>query len=433
MNTLEKTKTSWAGYLLIAIMTLSFLYFGVYRIATGQATMDTPTAFLTMLVVLIIGEAVSTATKAFVPSMFISATLFVIGFWTYFPKDILQLSGVASNMPGFLVMMMVVHLGTMLDFQELLRQWKTVFITLAGMLGILVVILTAGVYLLGPDTAAIAAPPLTGGFVAAMMMQSVAPTEHLALLAMAVYVLQGFVGYPLTSICLKKEGRAMLKKYRAGQLSVAQSNGKANEQKNAQVGASIFPHIPEKYKSDFTYLFTIVVLTVMSVYLDKLTGGYVSKYVWCLILGVLGTLFGFIKKNALVNARSMGFIYTLIMMFVFSYLSSVTPATLIQLLKDFALLIVLATAGVAIFSIPVGKMLGLSTPMSFALGLGTLAGGFPASYVLSVEAAKVLSSTSEEYQVLEDHFLPKTLVAGFISATSGSVFIAGIVMAFFFN
>ncbi len=43
-----------------------------------------------------------------------------------------------------LVMMMVVHLGTMLDIQELIDQWKTVVVTLAGMLGILVVILTVG-------------------------------------------------------------------------------------------------------------------------------------------------------------------------------------------------------------------------------------------------------------------------------------------------
>lgn len=84
-----------------------------------------------------------------------------------------------------LVMMMVVHLGTMLDIQELIDQWKTVVVTLAGMLGILVVILTVGTVILGKETAAVAAPPLTGGFVAAMMMQSVAPTEHLAILAMA--------------------------------------------------------------------------------------------------------------------------------------------------------------------------------------------------------------------------------------------------------
>ena len=431
MNTLQRSKKDYRiGYLLIAAMVVAFAYFGIYKIATGQAKMDTQTAFLTMLIVLVIGEVISTATKAFVPSMFISAVLFVLGFWTYFPKDILQLSGIASNLPTFLVMMMVVHLGTMLDLKELLRQWRTVLVTLAGMLGILVVILTVGAYFLGIETAAIAAPPLTGGFVAALMMQGVAPTEHLALLAMAVYILQGFVGYPLTSICLKKEGRAILKKYRSGEF-VAEGTGTPSVEEAG--GKSVFPQIHARFKSDFTYLLIMALLTVVSGYLEKLSMGYVSKYVWCLIIGVLGTAGGFIEKNSLVRARSMGFVYTLIMMFVFTQLSGVTPDTLTQLLKQFALLIAVSTVGIALFSIPVGKLLGLSTPMSFALGLGSIAGGFPASYTLSVEAAKVLSENEKEYKVLEDHMLPKTLIAGFVSATSGSVFIAGAVIAMFFK
>ena len=68
----------------------------------------------------------STATKAFVPSMFITAVLFVLGFWTYLPTDILQQAGIASNLPTFLVMMMVVHLGTMLDIQELIDQCQEI-------------------------------------------------------------------------------------------------------------------------------------------------------------------------------------------------------------------------------------------------------------------------------------------------------------------
>lgn len=433
MNTQTKPQNQLIGYLLLLIMAASFLYFGVYKVATGQVPMDTQTAFLTMLILLIIGEVISTATKAFVPSMFISAILFVIGFWVYLPKDILQLGGVAANLPTFLVMMMVVHLGTMLDIKELIAQWKTVIITLAGMLGILVVILAIGGPLMGMETAAIAAPPLTGGFVAAMMMQSVAPTEHLAILAMAVYVLQGFVGYPLTSICLKKEGRALLKDYRAGKLTSINVEPVIVNNQNDSKNNFLFPQIPAKYKSDFTYLFTMVVLTVMAAYLDKLSMGYVSKFVWALFLGVFGTALGFIEKSTLIRSRSMGLVYTIIMMFVFSQLKTVTPETLVQLMKDFAVLIVLATAGVALFSIPVGKKLGMSVPMSFALGLGTLAGGFPASYTLSVEAAKVLAENDAEYKLLEDHMLPKTLVAGFVSATSGSVLIAGFVMAFFFK
>lgn len=81
------------------------------------------------------------------------------------------------------------------------------------------------------------------------------------------------------------------------------------------------------------------------------------------------------------------------MMFVFSQLSSCTPDTVIQLIKDFAILIVLSTVGIAIFSIPIGRKFGMSTPMAFALGLGSIAGGFPASYTLSVEAAKVCAET----------------------------------------
>ena len=69
--------------------------------------------------------------------------------------------------------------------------------------------------------------------------------------------------------------------------------------------------------------------------------------------------------------------------------------------------------------------------MSFAIGLGSIAGGFPASYVLSVEAAKVTAKTEEEYKILEEHILPKTLVAGFVSATSGSVIIAGLIISIF--
>ena len=122
----QKQSKRWIGYLLLAVMAAAFLYRGVYQVATGKAQWDVQTAFLTMLILVIIGEVISTATKAFVPSMFITAVLFVLGFWTYLPTDILQQAGIASNLPTFLVMMMVVHLGTMLDIQELIDQCQEI-------------------------------------------------------------------------------------------------------------------------------------------------------------------------------------------------------------------------------------------------------------------------------------------------------------------
>lgn len=427
----EKRHFRWLGNLILLLMGIAFLYFGVYEVAIGRAKLDTATAYTTMLIILIIGEVVSAKTKAFVPSMFISGALFVLGYWTYFPKNILQLGGVASNLPTFLVMIMVVHLGTMLNAETLIKQWKSVIITLAGMVGILVIILTVGSVIMDARTAAVAAPPLTGGFVAAMMMQSVAPTEELAILSMAVYVLQGFVGYPLTSICLKRECKRVLQE--KSNITTSENNLSQDNNLEFKSVKSMFPQIPERYRSDFTHIFTITFLTVISLYLDVLTNGYISKFVWALILGVCATMTGLIEKDILVKARSMGFIYTTIMMFSFSALKTVTPAILVLLLKQFIVLVSLATVGVAVISIPVGRKLGMSTPMSFALGLGTLAGGFPASYTLSVEAAKVMSTNREEYLLLENHLLPKTLVAGFVSATSGSVLVAGMVMALFFR
>lgn len=417
------------GVACIAVIAILLLYHAVYLPTTqAEKAYNTETAFMMMALCIVLGEVISTKTKAFVPAMFISAALFVIGFWTIFPKDILQMGGVASNLPSFLVMLMVVHLGTMMDLQELKAQWKTVIITLTGMFGILIIILTLGAMILGFDTAVIAAPPLTGGFVAALMMQQAAgDNTRLYVLAMAVYVLQGFIGYPLTSISLKRESRRLIALYQKGEHEIETAAVEVKKEKKKK----IFEYIPAAYRSNTFVLFQMAALVVFSGYLEKFFGGYVSKFVWALLVGILAGETGMIEAKPLEASKSMGFVYTLIMMFVFAGLNAITPETLGNLIREFAILIILSVVGIGVLSIPAGKALGMSVPMSFALGLASIAGGFPASYVLSVEAAKVSSNSEEEYKFLEDHLLPKTLVAGFVSATSGSVIIAGIIISLF--
>ena len=52
----QKQSKRWIGYLLLAVMAAAFLYRGVYQVATGKAQWDVQTAFLTMLILVIIGE-----------------------------------------------------------------------------------------------------------------------------------------------------------------------------------------------------------------------------------------------------------------------------------------------------------------------------------------------------------------------------------------
>ena len=430
IKTDSKRKTTMA-IIIGLMMAISIGYFTFYKPIIGAAKLTTQDAFMLMLVALAVGEVISIKTKALIPSIFVSAALFIVGFWTFFPQDILTIAGIAPNMPGLFVMIMVTHLGTMLDKDELIAQWKTVVVTFAGMAGIVLAVMTIGRMILGTEIAAVSTPPLTGGLVSAIVMQAaVKDNEFLFVIAMAMYVLQGFVGFPLINYCLKIEGRNVLKKFRAGELNL-------DEITTQKIGSGegkyrIFPETPKEYQTEAIILLKTLVLVIISGYLEVLTKGVVSKYVFCLLIGVLATELGFIERKPLELSRSFGLFITIIMMFVFAGLKSVTPDVLKSIAFAFVVLILLATAGIALVSIPVGRALGLSKAMSFAIGLGSIAGGFPASYVLSNESAKLQGETEEEFKLLLDHFLPKTLVSGFVSATSGSVIIAGIFAKMFF-
>lgn len=50
-------------------------------------------AFLICCVSYIIGEMVSNLTKAWVPSVFVSAVVMLLGYWTVFPHDLVTNAG----------------------------------------------------------------------------------------------------------------------------------------------------------------------------------------------------------------------------------------------------------------------------------------------------------------------------------------------------
>ena len=74
---------------------------------------------------------------------------------------------------------LITHMGSLMNIKELLSQWKTVIISIAGVFGILVALLTVGRAVLGYDTVVVGAPPLTGGIVAAVLMQEAARKKGL--------------------------------------------------------------------------------------------------------------------------------------------------------------------------------------------------------------------------------------------------------------
>lgn len=165
-------------------------------------------SFLLVMVAMSIGDISSIKTKAFLPSVFVTAVVFLFGFWYFFPADMITVSTLGQPVAGLVMYLLVTHMGTLMNIKELIAQWKTVVISLCGILGIILFLLTIGTVVLGKDAAIVGAPPLTGGIVAALLMKNAAEAvgkTDLAVVAILVYVVQGFVGYPLTAVLLKKK------------------------------------------------------------------------------------------------------------------------------------------------------------------------------------------------------------------------------------
>lgn len=208
-------------------------------------------AFCLVLVILAIGDVVSAKTKAFIPSVFVAAVLFLAGFWTFLPHDVIDVANLGMPFALLAMYLLITHMGTMMSVRELIGQWKTIAIALVGIVGMCIGTMTIGRMLFGWETVVAATPPLSGGIVAAIMMSDAFTAmgkQDLAVLAIVMYVMQGFAGYPLTASCLKKEGRRLLALYRSGKITdeKSQSQNKKIAQKSKY---AIFPPLPEKYQT----------------------------------------------------------------------------------------------------------------------------------------------------------------------------------------
>lgn len=396
--------------------------------------MNSLLAFLVLAAIYYIGEFIGTKTKAWIPSVFVIACLFLLGFWTFFPKDIVALAGMGPPLGGLLVIMLcITHMGTIISIKQLLEQWKIICITLAGLVGMVALCWFVAMPIAGREYVIAGLPPLTGGIVAATMMQTAAAEKGLmtaSVLAIAMYCVQGFVGYPLTAILLKREGRRLLTSFRKGEFkAVDAAGGVDSDAGNMKVEEApkkrLIPPMPEKYSSTAFILLKLMAVAFLANRLAGLTGGKVNQAVITLILGIIFTEIGFLDKNSLQKAGAYGFLMFVLMIYVFDGLKNATPEMLASCIGPMVIIIVIGVIGMGILSIAAGKFLGVSWEMAFATSLTALY-GFPPNYILTEESVKALAENADEHKYLMGLMLPQMIVGGFITVTITSVIIAGV-------
>ncbi len=360
-------------------------------------------AFVACGVAFVIGEMVSHATKAWIPSVFVTACVMLFGYWTIFPKEIVTNAGLLPFGNTIGIFLLLVHIGTIISLKQLMKQWRTVVICLCGLLGMCVVGYFVGSMIMERNLVIAGIPPLTGGIVSTTIMQKAAMKAGLmkaSVFAIATYCIQGFAGYPLTAACLHFEGKRLLHQLRSKEVVLTPEQIEANSHvgitataDDSETRKTLLPPLPKSVNTPVMILTKLGLVGWFSLLLGKATP--VNGAIWALVLGVFFTYIGFLDQNALTRAGSLWITMFALLMFVFDGLKICTPDMLVSLLAPMVILVVVSVVGMALFSYVISHFMKVSFPLAFADSLTALY-GFPADAILTEMTCSSLADNEVE-------------------------------------
>jgi Na+/glutamate symporter len=287
-------------------------------------------------------------------------------------------------------------------------------------LGVAAALFGIGSLFKGTDYVIAAVGALSGRTVSVVIIQEAALAAGLVTVAafpVLIAALEGLIGFPLTSILLRKEALRLRADYRAGKLAPVKADA-------ADGGRST--KLPAALQSTVGTLFAVGIAVLLAQFVNDLTNGALNTFVVCLILGVLLRWAGIFKPSVLGGIDAYGLMITAVLIMIFGPLASVTVADLQALAAPLAVAFAVGVAGIVAGSALVGKLFGFSVPMSVSIGL-TAHYGFPGTLILSQEAARAVGESEDEVRAIEAEILPKMIVAGFSTVTITSVVLTGII------
>lgn len=92
-------------------------------------------ALTIILVIFALGDVIAVKTKSMVSMLFTASLIFLILFWLGLPQTIF-VDSMMLDLGGLIVVLLLVHMGTLMNLDQLKQQWKTVLIALSAVVGI---------------------------------------------------------------------------------------------------------------------------------------------------------------------------------------------------------------------------------------------------------------------------------------------------------
>jgi hypothetical protein len=397
-----------------------------------------PTQALTiMLLVFALGEVVAEKTKAMLSATLVIAFALLMGFWFklpsgsfFFPHELFDISTIGPT-SGVLIGILITSLGTLMNVEELKRQWKTVLVGAISVVIATGAILVVGPFIFGRNLAFAGAPIFAGANVATLIMLNAVKEkitdpeiiQSLSSFILLVLVFQNFVGIPISSFLLRKEARRFVKDRDSVALYLK------DETQGQSGGAPIKRRLlqfPDSFNKPIITLAKLAVVTCIAQYLAGLTQGTVHFFVVCLLAGIFFTELGFLEKQALGKSGSGTLIIFATTMVIFANLTQTTPQLLMSLIFPLVACLAIGAIATIVFGAIIGKALGMSPLLAIPIGL-TCTFGFPTTLFISQEVAAAIGTTPEEKKAIENYILPKMITGGFVTVTIASVLIAGFV------
>lgn len=381
-------------------------------------------AFAVVALVFALGDIVSSKTKGIITSLLFAVFAFLIfgGTLHILPGDMVDTSGLSTIIPTFGMAVILTNVGTLLDLNQLRKEWKTLVVAAGACFAIAVICATVGVLLFGHERAFAAMAPISGGTVSTLMVLEVANEAgrtDLARFISTVQVMQVLIGLPAASICLHKEAKRYMDSgdYK---LSLAPAGKEINLK---------FIKMPNALDTATGHFARIGITAVFGLLLSNLTG--IPVTITYLVVGCIAGAIGFVEKDALSKSGGGGIVLLATYATVLSGFLTMNLAEFGALLIPVFGLLIISSVGILIISFVLGKIFKWSPWLTSAVGF-TCMFGYPTTYALAVEVGNGITvdrddlSTEEKARIV-DYLMPKMIVGGVGTVSIGSVVLATII------
>jgi hypothetical protein len=374
-----------------------------------------------------IGDLMNSKTKGIISGLLTASVIYIAGYLTgIIPTDQPSALGLGAIISSYGQLLIIVNLGTMVSLDDLLKQWKTVLTCLTSLIVMAVLVGIIGTVLFGREIGLLAVGPISGGAVASSMVAEVATDagrSDLAALAMLFNVIQLLFGVPASSFLLKKYCNHAVETGEFRTMTAGDSNKSINFQ--------VLKPLPDHINTRYLIMAKLCIVAFVAVMINKASGGSFPVAIAALLLGIILTELGFLDRKSLQKTKFYDFLMFAFMVYLVNAFSSLTLERLISFIVPLIVLLTIGTVALVLGAIIMGKLLKIDWRLAGSLGPAAMF-GYPFSQLICEDVVREMHLSDEDSEKLLGVVMPQMVIAGFVTVTIASVFIAGIVAPMIF-